>query len=106
MALKRIITQDKNIQLIQDNVDSALTPLQNGTFTNGQLLKNLSLISGQDNLISHNLGYVPTIILSLMPNMQSTIWSPNSTSLNGSNANSSQINLRCSASCVASIWVK
>lgn len=106
MSLKRIITADKDIQLIQDNTDNALTPLQNSPLVNGNLLSNLNLISGQDNLINHNLGHVPTASIAGIPNVNTTIWSPGSPSINNQSSNSQVINLRCSTSCTVSVWVK
>lgn len=106
MPFQKIQFQEQSISLFQDNVDRALIPIQNAPLVGGQILSNVSLISGQDNLISHTLGYSPTIILPMAPNVNSTIWSPTTVSLFGSNVSTTQINLRCSSSCIASVVVK
>lgn len=103
--LSLIQTPDKNLQLIQSNVNTALTPLQNSPLTGGVLLTNVSLKSGQDNLISHNLGHVPVFAFPGLPNVSATIWSPASSALSGTNASMSQINLRCSSNCIVSVWL-
>lgn len=105
MALKRIMADDKNVQLIQDNVDAALIPLQTALMATAKVLTNISLTSGQDNLIPHQLGRVPTIFFIGNLKENSTVWSPTTTTLNGSNWSSTQINLRCSTSCVVTVWV-
>lgn len=106
MPFNQINFKDKDTALFQDNVNNALIPLQNAPLSGGQLLSNLSLTAAQDNLISHSLGYSPTILLAMIPNVNTTIWSPVTASLNGSNVSSSQINLRCSTTCVVSVMVK
>lgn len=105
MALQKINFTDQSTSLFQDNVDKALTPIQNAPLVGGNLLKSVSLTSGQDNLINHNLGSTPTMILPLVPNVSTTVWSPDTAALQGSNASPTQINLRVSTSCIISIWV-
>jgi hypothetical protein len=105
MTLQQIITTDQNLQLIQNNVNNALTPLQNQPMTGGVLLNNLSLISGQDNLIQHTLGRVPVIYFIGNFTVNTTVWSPTSSSLNGASSNALTINLRCSTSCNVSMWI-
>lgn len=105
MALKRVITQDQNLQFIQDNVQTALIPLENAPLSGGVYLGPLTLTSGQDNLIAHTLGRVPQKYIAGIPNVDTRIWSPTSSSLSGSNASSTLLNLRCSTSCTVSIWV-
>ncbi len=104
--MKKINFKQTDISLFQDNVDAALDPLERSPLIGGQLLESLSLISAQDNIVPHALGYAPTIILALVPNVSATIWSPNTATLHGSNVSASLINLRCSASCTVSVLVK
>lgn len=103
--LKRIQTQDQSLQLIQDNVDTALTNLQKSPLTAGKILSDISLTSGVDNLIVHNLGYVPRLAFPMLANVDTRIWNPVTASLNGTSASNEVINLRCSATCIVSIWI-
>lgn len=105
MPIKRINTQDRDMQLIQDNVEGAISPLQSAPLSGGIVIP-ASLVASQDNLISHNLGRRPMFYLISIPNVQSTIWSPVTSSLSGSNVNSTYINLRCSTTCTVSLWIK
>ena len=106
MVFKEITTSDQNMQFIQNNVSTAVKNIENGPLTGGQLLSSLSLKTGQDNIVPHQLGNSPTIILPMAPDVDTRIWSPPSPSLSGSNVSSTQINLRCSANCVVSVMVK
>lgn len=105
MALKRILTQDKNIQLIQDNVEEALIPLQSLPMVNGVLIKNVVLRSGQDNLIPHTLGRFPQIYFIGNRDTNSSIWNPITAALNNQKSNSSVINLWCSTTCTIALWI-
>ena len=104
--LQRIQTTDQNLQAVQDNVDAELVKLQTATLSGGQILTSLSLTSGADNIISHQLGYAPTLILALAPNVDTRIWSPTTATLSGSNVSKTKVNLRCSTTCTASVWLK
>jgi hypothetical protein len=92
VTLKRIPTDSKDIQLIQDAVDTALIPLQQGLMATALTINNVALVSGQDNLIPHL-------------KVNSVVWSPDTASLSGSNWDSTRINLRCSTSCTITLWV-
>lgn len=108
--LKKIQSSDQNLSLVQDNVDAALTPLQNAPLNGGSLLKNTSptpapgansslvpLTSGANNPIAHNLGHVPTAYFIGPPNVQSVIWV--------TSTDNKLLNVSCSVSCLAFIWV-
>lgn len=105
MSFTQIITNDKNLQLIQSNINNALVPLQNAPLTSGLLLSGISLKSGQDNLIPHSLGRTPIVAIASIPNVSTNIWNPDSASLNGQNWSTTMINLWCSNSCIVSVWV-
>ena len=96
---------NQDLSLIQDNIDKALIPLQNEPLAGGRILKNVSLTAAQDNFISHGLGYVPRLAFAFLPNVDTRIWNPVTASLNGASASNSVINLRCSTSCIVSVWV-
>lgn len=105
MPLKKINTGDRDLELIQSNVEAALKPSDMSPFVGGVWLTSLSLTSGQDNLIEHGLARTPLVIVAAVPNVEASIWSPVSNSLSGSNADRVFINLRASASCVVNVWV-
>lgn len=105
MPLKQINSQDQEIQLIQGNIQTALTPLENIPMVGGNLLRGISLTSGQDNLVQHGLDHTPIAFILAGINVDSRVWSPTSSSLNGASANRTVINLRCSTSCTISLWV-
>lgn len=52
---KQIKSDDYELMRVQDNVNAALIPIQNAQILDGQVLKNISLITGQPNIISHKL---------------------------------------------------
>ena len=97
IQLKRIQTPDRNLQLIQDNTQTALTQIQQSPFIGGNLLSNISLTASQDNLVPHKLGATPQIFVLAGLDANSTVWSPS--------ADSTYINLHCSADCTVSVWV-
>lgn len=102
---QQIITTDQVLQLIQSNVNNALTPLQANPMTGGVLLKKIALISGQDNLIQHTLGRTPAIFFIGNLDSNSTVWSPASPSLGGTNSSATLINFRCSSNCSIAVWI-
>lgn len=119
---KQINTSDKNLQLIQDNVQQAISALQQSSridqpgqpaqasstitsaFLGGQVLSNVKLSSGQDNLVPHLLNRTPYIWVLAGQDTNAAVWSPVSTQLNAS-MNGTYINLRTSATCTVSLWV-
>lgn len=104
--LLKVNSSDQTLSLIQDNIDNALIPLQNSPLSGGQILASVHLTNAVDNLINHSLGYAPTQILALVPNVDTRIWSPTTATLSNSNVSRTQINLRCSTACVVSVWVR
>lgn len=88
---------NKDLQLIQDSTNQALTPLQAMPMVGGVLLSDLTLTAAQDNIITHGLGHIPTLFLIGNLNVSTTVWSTASTT--------STITLRCSTSCSAALWI-
>lgn len=127
MAFKTITTQDQNLNLVQNNIQSALAPLQGSPFASGQMVSlttkvngqssttmKLSLVAGQDNLVAHNLGAPPNywLLTRMMPasNAAAAVWEFPTATLADSNGVSQStsklyINLRCSSNCTVSLWV-
>ncbi len=96
-AMKLINSTDQNLMFLQSNIKSVIDALQAAPLTGGKILKAVKLVSGQDNLVPHNLGSPPTLYFTLLPDVQSAIWSPSSDSTN--------LNLHCSVSCTVNVWV-
>lgn len=105
MTFQRINTTDQDVQIIQDNISKALTPIENSPLIGGVVLRNITITSGVDNFIPHTLNRFPQIYFVGIPNVNTTIWSPVSTFLNGNNVNAQYINLRASTTCVVNVWI-
>lgn len=96
MAFKTINTPDQNLQFIQDNVATALMPIQNSPFVGGVLLQNIVLAAGS-NQIQHTLNRTPVVWVICDTNAAQTVYR---TSWNTTN-----INLTASGSVTISMWV-
>ena len=103
--LKRINTSEQTQQLLQDNIDTELTKLQASPMFPGNILNNITLTSGQDNLIQHGLGKPARYFIVLMKQVNTDVWSPTSSTLSNKNSDFTYINLRCSTTCTVSVWV-
>lgn len=97
MSLARIQTPDKNIQLIQDNIDKAITPLQAIPMVGGNVIAGVSLMSGQDNQVAHKLGRTVRYFIIMNLNADSTVWQ--------TGMSESYLTLQCSADCTVTLWV-
>jgi hypothetical protein len=94
MAFKKIVTADKNLQLIQDNIQSAFNE---SLFFNGSLLTDVSVLTSQTT-IKHGLGRVPKIWVICDQDENSVVWrSQESSNLN--------LYLTASSDCTVSLWV-
>ena len=128
MALKRIISADQNLQLVQDATASALggntskiqQSVVNGktVFTRSQVsppfsggnLVMMPLTSGQDNLLPHGLGRLPSVWTVARLDTNTTVWEATTTALAtptqiSRSASTQYLNLKCSSSCNIVIWV-
>lgn len=106
--LKRVKTGNSNIDRIQDNVDSALIPIQLSPLIGGNVVTGQVLTIGANNLVQHGLQRVPSYFVVLSQNAGVSIWTESLATLllNGqaSNANDQYINLKTSATVTATIW--
>lgn len=96
-SFSSINTPDKNLQLIQDNITKTITPVLAMPMVGGNTLTQVSLVSGQDNQIPHKLGRPSQYFLVIQQNANSNVWQVS--------ADGTYIVLRCSASCIVSLWV-
>ncbi len=108
ITLKTISTPDQNLQIIQSNIQAAVTSIGQSPFVGGNLVTGVVLTSGQDNLVPHGLNRTPVISIPSPPNVQATIWSPTTAKLtvggNPAASNSTFVNLRTSVTCTVSVW--
>lgn len=105
MPLKRIVTPDKNLQMLQDYSAEALRPLEASPLVGGNMLTGVVLVAGQDNLVAHKLSRTPTLFIPTNIQVDTNIWSPPTSALGNAQANSSFINLWCNTACTISVWV-
>lgn len=105
MPFTKINFDDSDISRFQDNVERAIAPLQAVPMVGGNVLTDVVLTSGQDNLIRHGLDHVPQYFIVVKIQANSNIWSPNTATLSNANASRIYLNLRCSTTCTVSVWV-
>lgn len=98
-ALKKVSTKVADLNKVQENVEAALTPIIACPLVNGLVLKNVELVSGQDNIVAHKLQRRPQGWFVVSPKQSATVWELTS-ALPASN-----LNLRCSANVTLDLWV-
>lgn len=97
ISFRKIPTQDKDLQLVQDGIQNALSQIQGSPFIGGNLLPGVVLASGSNNAVPHKLGRVPQVWVLCGQNANSTVWATSS--------DSTLLNLSCSAACTVTLWV-
>lgn len=95
--LKRIVTPDKEIQFVQDNVDSALQLLDAQPFIGGNLLTGVSLFSASPTQVPHKLNHTPSVFVIAGLNANAVIWQVS--------ADARFLTLATTADCIVSLWV-
>lgn len=98
-SYSRVNVNDYELSRVQDAVENALAPILKIELLDGVLLENISLISGQDNLIEHKLGRNFRLWSVMRLNAQSIIYEGTQSLQN------KFINLQCSTSCTITLWV-
>lgn len=96
MPIKKINFQERSLALFQDNVDAAITPLQNSPFVGGVLLTGIALTTGS-NAVPHTLGRTPIMWVITDRNGVATIYR--------TAWNTLTISLTVSANLTVSLWV-
>jgi len=100
MTLKRVISQDRNLQLVQDNVDNAITKLQNSPisgFSGASFIQNAAIGTSQTP-VAHKLGRTPVLWIVVGINANATIYSSQASDAN-------YLYLTASAGCTGSFVV-
>lgn len=59
MGYQRVITSDDTLNRVQDNITNTVNELEQETFSGGNVVSNISLVTGS-NQIPHKLGRTPT----------------------------------------------
>lgn len=99
--LKFVAFDEPKLERFQQNVDEALRPLIQANILDGRLLRSVSLITGQANLVEHKLGRAPQGWLVIRSRAQATVWD-----LQDSNELPSKtLDLRCSANVTVDLWI-
>lgn len=104
-TFKRIRTDDRELEMIQDNIESAFRPIVASDIVPGLLLKDVILRAGQDNLVAHTLARMPQLWHVVRIDAAANLYEYPSIELGGLTLTSRFINLRTSADCKVSLWV-
>lgn len=98
---KKISSDSRAVNQLQENVEQALNPIVDKQILDGILIKDISLISGQDNNINHLLGRELLGWTIVRQKANSIIWDSQDSSISKSRT----LTLNCSADVTISIWV-
>lgn len=79
---KQIKSEDYELMRVQDNVNAAFIPIQNAEIINGQVLKNISLTTGQPNIINHRLNRNLVGYLVIRKDSNANVWDASSSTPN------------------------
>lgn len=104
-TFKRIRTDNRELEMIQDNIESAFRPIVASDIVPGLLLKDVSLKAGQDNLVAHTLARTPQIWQIVRIDAAANVYEYPNIELGGLSLTSRFINMRTSADCKVSLWV-
>lgn len=98
-ALKKVSTQTADLNKVQENVEQALSPIIACPLVAGLLLKNISLLTGQDNIVPHKLARRPQGWFVVSPKQDARVWQVTA------DLPASNLNLRSSANVTLDLWV-
>lgn len=87
------------VQRLQDNLSNAIGPVLKNLLIDGNLIKNIILVSGVSNLVPHLLGRKPLICFVVRKNATADVWESTAS------ATEKFVSLSCSANCTVSLWV-
>jgi hypothetical protein len=99
--LKKVSSNNKEINQIQENVEQALTPIIASQIVDGVIIKNKQIESGKVNLIAHKLGREPLGYIIIRKRADSRIWDTQDTNKN----KKTTLALQCSTTVHVDIWV-
>jgi hypothetical protein len=99
--MKKIFTNNFELQQIQDNVLESFKDLGVNYILNGELVQDVSLVSGTDQAVSHKLSRKPNGFIVVDKNANADVWQ--STTVN--NIKDRVLLLRASATVKISLWI-
>ncbi len=99
-GFKKFNSADRELTLVQENIDSALSQLQLNSISNGLLLSGVALVVG-DNVVTHKLGRKCRGYLVVSVSGATALYDNLGS---GSDVEQNFI-LNSSAACTASLWV-
>ena len=98
---KKVATINPELQKVSDNLREFVKPLINSEIVDGVLLKDISLITGQDNVVSHKLGRKINGWIPVRIRANSVVWD-----LQDSNViDTSTLILRSSVNVTIDLWI-
>lgn len=99
-SLQKVSTQDKDLQAMQDRLESFLVPFINCVLIDGLLLKNVSLLAASTTNVEHKLGRALIGWYVVDSTANSTIWRDTTVELP-----TTTLALKCSSDVTVSLWV-
>ncbi len=97
MPLLRINSNNRDLRLVQDNVDKALQPIETAPFIKGNMLTGIALTTGT-NQISHGLPRAPQFFVITDSDAEASVW-------RSAPSDSRYIYLDTTANVTVSVWV-
>lgn len=94
---RRRVYDSKEVNTLQDEIEQSLRDFVAGSISNGRLIEDVSLTTGQANRIGHRLGRAPRGVIPVLLSADARVWVVEK----GKN----EIDVRCSANVTASLWV-
>lgn len=99
--LKKLDTNSSELNKFQDNVENSLQGLLNAPILNGTLIKDIPLVNGRVNEITHELGREPQGWYVVRKRADSRIWDTQEYNPNPSR----YLSLACSHDVTIDIWI-
>lgn len=99
--LKKLNTANRDLNLIQDNTEDAINSIALNSFLNGNILEDIQLVTGQDNIVNHKLGKKLQGWLLVGNNANSVIYDNQSSN----NTPNLTLLLRATANCTVKLYV-
>ncbi len=96
IQVKQITTTDKNLQLIQNATQKAVSDIQQLPLLGGNIIT-VALVSAVATAVSHKLGYTPTKWAIVDIDANSVVWR--------SSWDDTFLYLNCTANCNVKVWV-
>jgi hypothetical protein len=93
---QKINVDDYELNKIQDNTEACLQQFIQQTILQGNLVKNVTLVSGS-NKVQHGLARTPILVMIGLPSTQATVWK--------TAMDEKQLTISTSADTTVSFWV-